>query len=86
MVAEPELILVTSLVTTTPKTAYSCYHRNEETACNIEYLAFREVNNGLEVRVLPGSPTLLFSINQAAANFSLSERKKRTCAHDTWGV
>ena len=32
MVAEPELILVTSLVTTTPKTAYSCYHRNEETA------------------------------------------------------
>jgi hypothetical protein len=32
MVAEPELILVTSLVTTTPKTAYSCHHRNEETA------------------------------------------------------
>jgi hypothetical protein len=30
--SEPELALVTSLVTTTPKTAYSCYHRNEETA------------------------------------------------------
>ena len=45
------------LVTITPKTAYSCHSRNQETAWNIEYLAFRVANNGL-VRVLPGSPLL----------------------------